>query len=48
MKNRLVSAIEKQRQQGHIFHFLTGDGVNDNFYYDLYYGVLSAADTLMT
>ncbi|WP_294160196.1 ATP-binding protein [uncultured Selenomonas sp.] len=48
MKNRLISEIEKQRQQGRIFHFLTGDGVNDNFYYDLYHGVLSAADTLMT
>ncbi|MDY6349120.1 MAG: AAA family ATPase [Selenomonas sp.] len=48
MKNRLISEIEKQRQQGRIFHFLTGDGVNDNFYYDLYHGVLPAADTLMT
>lgn len=45
-KHRIIDEIEKQKQKGQIIHFLVGDGVNDNFFYDVYHGVLSMGDTL--
>lgn len=45
-KHRIIEEIEKQQKKGQIIHFLVGDGVNDNFFYDIYRGVLSMDDTL--
>ena len=45
-KHRIINEIEKRVSKGQIIHFLTGDDVNDNFFYDIYSGVLSLDRTL--
>ena len=45
-RHRIIDEIEKRKDKGQIIHFLVGDGVNDNFFYDIYHGVLPIADTL--
>ena len=44
-KHRIVDEIERQAAKGQNIHFLTGDGFNDSFFYDIYHGnqSLSAA-----
>ena len=44
--HRLIDEIEKKRNKGQIIHFLTGDGINDNLFYDMHEGILSIADSL--
>lgn len=45
-KHRILNEIQKNSDKGQIIHFLTGDGTNDNFFYDVIHGVMSGADTL--
>jgi hypothetical protein len=45
-KHRIVDEIERQAAKGQNIHFLTGDGINDNFFYDIYCGAMSLSDTL--
>lgn len=45
-RHRVIKEIDKQIAQGQALHFLTGDGVNDNFFYDLHDGIKNLADTL--
>ena len=44
-KHRVIDEIDKQAAKGQNIHFLTGDGFNDSFFYDIYHGnqSLSAA-----
>ena len=45
-KHRLITELEKKIAKGQTIHFLTGDGLNDHFFYDLYYGCRSLDETL--
>ena len=45
-KHRVIKELDKQIARGQVLHFLTGDGINDNFFYDLYSGAKNMADTL--
>ena len=45
-KHRVIKEIDNRLKLGQILHFLTGDGVNDNFFYSLYEGAKNMADTL--
>lgn len=38
--------LDKQIKHGQTLHFLTGDSINDNFFYDLHSGIKNLADTL--
>lgn len=45
-KHRVIKELDKQIKHGQTLHFLTGDGINDNFFYDLHSGIKNLADTL--
>lgn len=47
-RHRLMGEIEKRRKYGENLIFLSGDAVHkrDTYFYDLYHGVLSLADSL--
>ncbi len=45
-KHRVIKELDKQIKRGQTLHFLTGDGINDNFFYDLHSGIKNMADTL--
>ena len=47
-KHRIIDEIDGQVEKGQNIHFLTGDGINDNFFYDIYHGAMSLSDTLAT
>ena len=45
-KHRVIKELDKEINRGQTLHFLTGDGINDNFFYDLHSGIKNMADTL--
>ena len=45
-KHRVIKELDKQISRGQVLHFLTGDGINDTFFYDLRGGMKNMADTL--
>lgn len=45
-KHRIIKELDKQIARGQVLHFLTGDGINDKFFYDLHSGIKNMADTL--
>ena len=45
-KHRVIKELDKGINRGQTLHFLTGDGINDNFFYDLHGGIKNMADTL--
>lgn len=45
-KHRVIKELNKQIARGQVLHFLTGDGINDNFFYDLRGGVKNMLETL--
>lgn len=45
-KHRVLKEIDKMAARGQILHFLTGDGINDIFFYNFHDGMKSLADTL--
>lgn len=45
-KHRVIKELDKQIARGQVLHFLTGDGINDNFFYDLRNGMKNMVDTL--
>lgn len=45
-KHRVIKEIDQKIAQGQVLHFLTGDGINDNFFYDFHDGIKNLADTL--
>lgn len=45
-KHRVIKELDKYLARGQVLHFLSGDGINDNFFYDIYSGIKNMADTL--
>lgn len=45
-KHRVLKEIDKAVAHGQILHFLTGDGINDNFFYNFHEGIKNLPDTL--
>lgn len=45
-KHRVIKELDKKIARGQVLHFLTGDGISDNFFYDLRGGTKNMADTL--
>lgn len=48
IQHRVIDKIEEKRQKGQIVHFLTGSGIQDNYFYNYLEGVLNLADSLKT
>ena len=48
IQHRIIDKIEEKRQKGQIVHFLTGSGIQDNYFYNYLEGVLNLADSLKT
>ena len=48
IQHRVIDKIEEKRQKGQIEHFLTGSGIQDNYFYNYLEGVLNLADSLKT
>lgn len=46
--HRIIDELEKKRKMGQIVHFLTGDGVGDNYFYSMFHGVQTLADSIAT
>ena len=45
-KHRVIKELDKQIARGQVLHFLTGDGINDTFFYDLRGGTKNMVYTL--
>ena len=45
-KHRVIKEIDKAITNGQVLHFLTGDGINDNFFYNFHDGIKNLPDTL--
>ena len=45
-EHRVIAPLQKDADKGQSIHFLIGDGIGDNFFYDLYNGCQSLEDTL--
>lgn len=45
-KHRVLKELDKQIARGQVLHFLTGDGINDNFFYNLHDGIKNMSNTL--
>lgn len=45
-KHRVLKELNKKISRGQSLHFLTGDGIGDNFLYDVREGVKNLSDTL--
>ena len=44
--HRVIKEIDKMIAYGQVLHFLTGDGINDNFFYNFHDGIKNLPDTL--
>lgn len=45
-KHRVIKELDKKISRGQVLHFLTGDEINDTFFYDLRGGMKNMSDTL--
>ena len=45
-QHRVLKEIDKMSARGQVLHFLTGDGINDIFFYNFHDGLKSLASTL--